>query len=53
MEQQLYLNNYTAAGDIVVLGVCFVMGILIATSSNFFERQPSDGRLTNVCRRKG
>lgn len=32
MGQQLYFDNYTATGDIIVLAVCFVIGILLATS---------------------
>lgn len=32
MGQQLYFDNYTPAADIVVLAVCFVMAILLATS---------------------
>ncbi len=32
MEQQVYFDNYTRVGDILVLAVCIVMVILIATS---------------------
>ncbi|MCR5733761.1 MAG: EAL domain-containing protein [Lachnospiraceae bacterium] len=32
MGQQLYFDNYNAAADIVVLAVCIVVSILIATS---------------------
>ena len=34
MGQRLYFDNYTAVGDIVVLAICFVIGILVATSYN-------------------
>ncbi|MBQ6259454.1 MAG: EAL domain-containing protein, partial [Lachnospiraceae bacterium] len=34
MGQTLYFENYTAAGDIIVLAICFVIGILVATSYN-------------------
>ena len=34
MGQRLYFDNYTAAGDIIVLAICFVIGILIANSYN-------------------
>lgn len=34
MGQRLYFDNYTAVGDIIVLSVCFVIAILIATSYN-------------------
>lgn len=32
MVQQLFFDNYNATGDIVVLAVCFVMVLLVATS---------------------
>ena len=32
MGQQIYFDNYTAVGDIIVLSVCAVIGVLIATS---------------------
>lgn len=32
--QRLYFDNYTAVGDIIVLSICFVIAILIATSYN-------------------
>ena len=34
MGQKLYFDNYTAAGDILVIAICFVIGILVATSYN-------------------
>ena len=32
MGQQVYFENYNAAGDIVVLAICFVIAVLLATS---------------------
>ena len=32
MGQQLYFDNYTPVGDIIVIAVCFVMIVLVATS---------------------
>ena len=34
MGQKLYFDNYTAARDILVIAICFVIGILVATSYN-------------------
>ena len=34
MGKKLYFDNYTAAGDILVIAICFVIGILVATSYN-------------------
>lgn len=34
MGQKLYFDNYTAAGDILLIAICFVIGILVATSYN-------------------
>ena len=34
MGQKLYFDNYTAAGDILVIAICFVIGILVATFYN-------------------
>jgi len=34
MGQKLYFDNYTAAGDILVIAICFVISILVATSYN-------------------
>lgn len=32
MAQQLYFDNYTPVGDLIVIAICFVMIILVATS---------------------
>jgi hypothetical protein len=41
MGQKLYFDNYTAAGDILVIAICFVIGILVATSYNTRKEIPS------------
>ena len=32
MEEYAYMNNYTAVGDLIVVAICIVMAILVATS---------------------
>ena len=34
MGQNMYFDNYNAAGDIIVISICFVIGILVSTSYN-------------------
>ena len=49
MGQKLYFDNYTAAGDILVIAICFVIGILVATSYNTRKEIPS-GVLDGITR---